>query len=313
MGRRNRSPVRQRSPEGPGCALVDPGIRTCPEPCKRPRSGSPPVGPGGAKGPPAALCFDRGEAGREASNSASEPSRNSSREQRGIGLECVCVRVCACVCVYRPELQAGPFGPEAPAVTLQDSAAPASADSQRSSAQTLFLANFSFSPLLRLPPSFSRLNASPEGTPKRKERKEALTRTSAALVALYCLPFRKWTFRYFLILLAPPLGQTEPFGPLLLFSKQTPKSASEESTIERFCTTCHRILLCTLENRVPSRAGVGAAHRLRQRGRRGVATQSWQPRLVHAERRRRSQRRRRLPPSQSGALRPRAGRRRPSN
>lgn len=59
--------------------------------------------------------------------------------------------VCECVCVYRPELQAGTFGPEAPAVTPQDSAVPATADSQRSSAQTLFLANFSFSPLLLRP------------------------------------------------------------------------------------------------------------------------------------------------------------------
>lgn len=57
---------------------------------------------------------------------------------------------------------------------------------------------------------------------------------------------------------------------------------------------------------------VSSEHRPQQRGRRGVATQPWQPSLVHAERGRRSQRRRRLPPSQSGALRPRAGSRRPS-
>lgn len=68
-------------------------------------------------------------------------------------------------------------------------------------------------------------------------------------------------FRYFLILLAPLLGQTEPFGSARLFSKKkkktTSKSASEESTVEKFCTvTRHGILLCTLESSVPSGTGV---------------------------------------------------------
>lgn len=119
-----------------------------------------------------------------------------------------------------------------------------------------------------------RLNAPPEGKPKRKGRKEARTRTSAARVALYCLPFRKWTFRYFLILLAPLLGQTEPFGPALSFSKKTnPKSASEESTVEKFCTaTRHGTLLCTLESRVPSGTSVlGAQTPARRGGHRALA------------------------------------------
>lgn len=70
----------------------------------------------------------------------------------------VCVRVRVCVC--RPKLRAGTFGPEAPAVTPQDSAVPATVDSQGSSAQTLFLANFSFSPLLLRPPSPQQIKCS---------------------------------------------------------------------------------------------------------------------------------------------------------
>ncbi|XP_052588189.1 uncharacterized protein LOC128106688 [Peromyscus californicus insignis] len=171
-----RSPAGQRAPEGPGCALGGPGIRTPPEPCRRPRSGcSPPVGLEEPRGHRQLFALTEGRRGK-------------------------------------------------------------------------------------------RLNAPPEGKPKRKGRKEALTRTSAARVALYCLPSRKWTFRYFLSLLAPLLGQTEPFGPALL-EKPTPKKASEESTVEKFCTaTRHGALLCTLESRVLSGTGVPGAQTPARRG-----------------------------------------------
>lgn len=107
MGRRNRSPAGQRTPEGPGCAPKGPGIRTRPEPCKRPRSGcSPPGGLEESWGHRQLFALTEGRRGK-------------------------------------------------------------------------------------------RLNAPPEGKPKRKGRKEALSRTSAARVALYCLLFRKWTFGIF--------------------------------------------------------------------------------------------------------------------
>lgn len=81
-----------------------------------------------------------------------------------------------CTCVYRPELRAGTFEPEAPAVTPQDSAVPATADSQRSSAQTLFLANFSFSPLLLCPLPLQQIKCSS----RRKTEAKGKERSSNA-------------------------------------------------------------------------------------------------------------------------------------
>lgn len=120
MGRCSRSPAGQGAEEGPGGELSGQGARTPPEPRQRSRSGfTPPVGRARPRGK-AALCFDRAEAWRAASESQRARLRNSSWEQRGIGL-----------CVCRLELRAEAFGPEAPAVTPQDPAEPSKAFSQR--------------------------------------------------------------------------------------------------------------------------------------------------------------------------------------
>lgn len=174
----------------------------------------------------------------------------------------VCARVCTCV--YRPELGAGTFGPEAPAVTPQDSAVPATADSQRSSAQTLFLANFSFSPLLLRPLPLRQIKCSS----RRKTEAKGKERSSNADV---CSPggsllftLKEVDFSVFSDSSRTSAGANGASWPSSLL-KRSPNHRNQhprEESVEWFCTvTRHGTLVCTLESRVPPPEPASSEHR----------------------------------------------------
>lgn len=165
MGRRSRSPAGQGAEEGPGLSTHGPRSRDAPEPPTRANSGHSPSFPS-ARRTRRVQLFALTERPGEGVESG-EPERQAEKLEPG-------TKRGRAVCVCRLELPAEAFGSEAPAVTPRHPAVPSTADSQRSPAQTLFLANFSFSSLL-LPHllllRLQQMNAPGEGKLKRKGRK----------------------------------------------------------------------------------------------------------------------------------------------
>lgn len=185
MGRRSRSPAGQGAEEGPRLHALGPKSRDAPKPRTRSSSGVPLPWAGRTRGVQLLPLTELPGGGVESGERDRQRARlrNSSREQRGVGLG---------VCVSAPA-SGRSFWVRGPRCDFPRPRRALHGRLPALAAQTLFLANF-FLFLLSSPsssssphpPSSSRLNAPGEGKFRRKRRKlEAPKRTSPTRLALY--------------------------------------------------------------------------------------------------------------------------------